>query len=361
MYISAETLDDLLIKVYRRLLRSKGDADINPTKGLATEINGALLQLRNPRARLSRTERKNTLFSCLGEFLWYLAGSNDLKFIQYYIPKYDEYSDDGETIFGAYGPRLFSLNGKIDQLKNVVETLKKNGESRRAVVQLFRGEDLAADLVERKNDLPCTCTLQFTLRKHQLHMLVMMRSNDAFKGLPHDVFAFTMLQEIIARTLEVEVGLYKHAVGSLHLYATDTQNARDYLEEGVQERLAMPAMPWEDPAPSIETLVYAEHAIRTGGQPKYHSVDPYWEDLIRLLSIFRYSKIPTTKYPTRKIRDIKSKMNSDFFDIYIQRRENRLKQSPVVEEPLLFDGAALDAQQPINTHAKSDIDEFRAH
>lgn len=348
MYISAETLDDLLIKVYRRLLRSKGTADINPTKGLATEINGTLLQIRNPRARLSRTERKNTLFSCLGEFLWYLAGSNSLSFIQYYIPKYDEFSNDGETIFGAYGPRLFELNGDIDQVQNVIATLRKNGASRRAVIQLFRGEDLAADLIDRRKDLPCTSTLQFTVRKHQLHMMVMMRSNDAFKGLPHDVFAFTMLQEIIARALGVEVGLYKHAVGSLHLYAEDTQNAQDYLEEGVQERLAMPSMPWGDPTESIKVLVKAEHTIRTGGRPKYDTLDPYWSDLIRLLLIYRHSKIPSTVSPARKIRDVKAKMNSDFFDIYIQKRENRLHQDSTLTEPFLFDAAALDAQQPLS-------------
>lgn len=356
MYISAETLDDLLIKVYRRLLRNKSDANINPTKGLATEINGTLLQIRNPRARLSRTERKNTLFSCLGELLWYLAGSNELKFIQYYIPTYHKYSNDGETIFGAYGPRLFALNGRIDQVKNVVETLKKNGDSRRAVIQIFQGEDLAENLVERKNDLPCTCTLQFTLRKRQLHLLVMMRSNDAFKGLPHDVFAFTMLQEIIARALAVEIGLYKHAVGSLHLYAEDTQNALDYLEEGVQERAAMPAMPWGDPMMSIDILVKAEQAIRTGQRIKFDALDPYWADLIRLLLIFRISKIPNTNSPSRKIRDIKGRMNSSFFDIYIQKRENRLTRTSKPTEPFLFDAAALDAQQPSGTPGNVNAD-----
>ncbi|WP_260436147.1 hypothetical protein [Burkholderia sp. Bp9143] len=53
MYLTAETIDDLLRKVYGRLLRKRGLGEINPTKGPATEINGALLLLKNPRARLS--------------------------------------------------------------------------------------------------------------------------------------------------------------------------------------------------------------------------------------------------------------------------------------------------------------------
>ena len=59
-----------------------------------------------------------------------------------------------------------------------------------------------------------------------------MRLNDALVGLPHDVFCFTMLQEIVARSLSVELGGYKHAVGSLHLYKTHVDAAHQFLEEG---------------------------------------------------------------------------------------------------------------------------------
>src|SRR5262245_62274093 len=100
MYISEVTLDDLLRSVLNRLIRSK--RKIKPTKGPATEVIGALLELKKPRARLSRTETKGTVFSCLGETLWYLSRNNDLDFIQYYIPDYRLFSDDGKTIYGGY-------------------------------------------------------------------------------------------------------------------------------------------------------------------------------------------------------------------------------------------------------------------
>lgn len=346
MYLSAETLDDLLLKVYRRLLRKRGASDITPTKGPATEINGVLLQITNPRARLSRTERKNTLFSCLGEFLWYLAGSDKLDFIQYYIQKYDKFSDDGETIYGAYGPRLFSLNGTIDQVRNVIETLRASSTSRRAVIQLFRGEDLADNLKSRREDLPCTCTLQFTVRKHQLHMMVMMRSNDAYLGLPHDVFAFTMLQELIARSLGVEVGTYKHAVGSLHLYTEHTKVTQDYLDEGVQERVPMPPMPLGDPWSSVKKLLEAEGTIRQGGQPPLAGLEPYWSDLVRLLKVFRYSQDTANREQRQKINEIKKQMDSSFYNAHIAKRQQRLPKPLPLKEPMLFDPEELDAQQP---------------
>jgi thymidylate synthase len=117
MYVVADTLDDLLIKVYQRLVRK--NTVISPSKGQTVEEFGNLLTLRNPLARLSRTETKGTVFSCLGEFLWYMSGSNSLEFIKYYIKDYGKYSDDGLTLFGAYGPRLFSKGG-VDQVAYVL-------------------------------------------------------------------------------------------------------------------------------------------------------------------------------------------------------------------------------------------------
>lgn len=345
MYLTAETLDDLLIKVYRQLLRKRGASDIKPTKGPATEISGVLLKIQNPRARLSRTERKNTLFSCLGEFLWYVGGTDELRFVEYYIPRYKDFSDDGKTVFGAYGPRLFSLNGEINQVQNVIDTLKENPHSRRAVIQLFRGEDLAANIKQRHEDLPCTCTMQFMVRGVALHMMVMMRSNDAFMGLPHDVFAFTMLQELIARSLGLEVGPYKHAVGSLHLYATDVKAANDYINEGMQERISMPVMPLGDQWASIKRLLIAERAIRRGRRPSFHKLDPYWADLTRLLQVYRYSRVNAKGPQRRQINSIRKQMAFDVYDTYIVKRERRALPIAVLSERLLFDETELDARQ----------------
>ena len=188
MFFSASTLDDLLRKVFARLL--KCNKEIYPSRsktlGPATELTGVLLQLTNPRARLSRTEKKGTVFSGLGELLWYFSKSNDLEFISYYIPDYIDESIDGKTVYGGYGPRLFRLrrSGKcIDQVQNVRRLLKEKPQSRRAVIQLFD----AADIAEPRIEIPCTCTLQFILRGGRLDLLVSMRSNDGFGRYKHFV------------------------------------------------------------------------------------------------------------------------------------------------------------------------------
>ena len=74
MHIEGQTLDDLLQAVFRRALKSK--VVTRSSKGAARELMGVMLKLTNPRARFSRTERRATLLSCLGETLWYFSGSD---------------------------------------------------------------------------------------------------------------------------------------------------------------------------------------------------------------------------------------------------------------------------------------------
>ena len=314
-YFQGQTLDDVMRQVFKSIL-SNGE-HITPSKGAAAELRGVLLEITDPRARLSRTETRGKPFSCLGELCWYLAESNDLAFISYYIRDYDQFAD-GNTIFGAYGPRLFNWNG-LDQVRNVTNLLKAKRDSRQAVIQLFD----AGDLVEKHNDVPCTCTLQFLLRNEELHMFACMRSNDSYLGMPHDIFSFTMLQEIVARSLSVELGTYKHAVGSLHIYDRDLKDAKQYLEEGWQSTTQpMPPMPDGDPWPAIKSLLEAESALRVVGSmvgTALAGLDPYWEDLIRLLCVLRCWKDGKAE----RIHSLRDEMYSDVYRPFIERRLNR--------------------------------------
>lgn len=313
--MSAATLDDLLRRVIEHLLSSKNR--IEPTKGPATELAGVLLQITNPRARLSRTEAKGTLFSCLGELLWYLAGTNSLAFISYYLPHYKKFSDDGRTVWGGYGPRLFNQRG-VNQVQNVIALLKRKQDSRQAVIQLFDAEDI----VKPRKDIPCTCTLQFMIRRRRLHLFVSMRSNDAFLGLPHDIFSFTMLQEIVARSLSIEVGRYKHFAASLHLYDEHRKGAQRFLDEGWQTVIPMETMPIEDPWPAIAQLLKAEKTLRAGRGVDIESLKlhRYWIDLVRLLNVFRNFKDKNSK---AMISD-KKKLSSDVFGPYIDQKRKSI-------------------------------------
>jgi thymidylate synthase len=313
--IEKSTVDDLMRAAITKILRT-GEA-MHPSRGSTRDIHGAVLTLTNPRARLSQSEGRGRLFSCLGELTWYLSKKNDVDSISYYIPAYAEYDENG-LVQGGYGPRLFAFD-EVDQVDYIIETLRKRPDSRRAVIQLFDHSDVTT----KHLDVPCTCSLQFLVRGGQLQLIVFMRSNDAWLGLPHDIFCFTMLQELIANAVGVPVGSYIHIAGSLHLYEKDIPKARLFLKEGWQSTThQMPEMPLGDQRAAADQMVAAEEAIRASSDlAKFNYGNlPYWSDLTKLLAIYTLIK----RKDVDAVRGLQSAMSSTSYDVFIDERANRI-------------------------------------
>jgi thymidylate synthase len=219
-------------------------------RGLPTvEVLGAQLLLRNPRRRmvdLPPVRVLNPAFA-VAEAVWIIAGSAS--------PWIFRFNDrlvgfaDGGILRGAYGPRLRRWGGRIDQLDQVRRLLVAEPSSRQAAVQLF---DPARDFAGHR-DVPCTVGYRFFLRGGRLHMHTTMRSQDLWLGFPYDVFAATVLQELLAGWLGAKVGDYHHQVDSLHLYSRDLGDARPVLGLDPSECPAMPhlAVEW----PSLDSLL----------------------------------------------------------------------------------------------------------
>lgn len=280
--VEADTLDDLMRQAVAQLLASGDRPDVSQTRGENVEALGARLQLNNPRARLSRTESRRKVPTAVAELAWYLSGSDSAAAIQPWIHKYSDEAEPDGRVHGAYGPRLFGadVNAQFDR---VVEMLRRAPGTRRAVIAIFDRHDNYGD---RKKDVPCTCTLQFLCRNNCLHMVTSMRSNDAVLGLPHDVFTFTMLQEVAARELDLELGVYIHQAASFHVYDANLATAESFLAEGWQGTTEMPGMPEGSQRTSLGELVTAEQQLRDG--VAFESLDmpgePYWADLVRVLA-----------------------------------------------------------------------------
>lgn len=153
--------------------------------------------------------RKANPFLALSESLWLLAGRNDVAALLPYNKRILEFSDDGETLYGAYGCRLWG------QIPKLVERLQKDPNDRRAVLSIWRHEDLLA----RTKDPPCNDMIMFKLRNGLLYMTVFCRSNDIHWGLyAVNLPEFSFLQEYIAAKLGVGLGTQTHISNSLHLY-----------------------------------------------------------------------------------------------------------------------------------------------
>ncbi|WP_151449177.1 thymidylate synthase [Lacisediminimonas profundi] len=320
--IEASTVDDLLNKALQHLF-AKGEPR-KATRGDFCEVIGPTFVLTNPRARLSRSESRSKVFSAIGELFWYLSKANELDYIDWFVPdKYQNESADKKTVRSGYGNRLFNWRG-IDQVQNVIDLLSRKPSSRQAVIQIIDADDVDSE----EDAIPCTCTLQFLLRDGQLHLLVSMRSNDTYLGFPHDIFAFTMLQELIARTLNVELGTYLHTVGSFHLYDKHIEGAGEYLREGFQNIVPMAPMPMGDPWNGIKEILEFEAGVRVDPFAEIPAMDPYWADICRLLAIYSLTKLRPAG-ALAACEQIAGAITNKAYGMFIDARVSKLRDSNV--------------------------------
>lgn len=198
------------------------------------EILNAVTVIEDPtRCILKSPIRKLPMRYMIGELLWYLSGNNSLEAIRLYTKAWDRMSDDGETVNSNYGTRIQNAICEyscevFDQLKMVEEMLRRNPDSRQAVIHIKQARDLVAYPTK---DVNCTVCLQFFIREGKLYMTTYMRSNDLWMGFPNDVFQFTAIQIYLAMRLGKELGTYTHIAGSLHLYQRDYEASLKNIEK----------------------------------------------------------------------------------------------------------------------------------
>jgi thymidylate synthase len=219
------------------------------------------------------------------------------------------------------------MRGQIDQFDSIERLLRKKPGSRRAVIQLFNAEDIATE----HREIPCTTTLQFHVREGRLHLSVTLRSNDAYWGLPHDVFCFTMIQEMMARRLAVELGEYYQYVGSMHVYDKYLPDMRAYLDEGFQQVHAMPPMPEGSPFDLIPRLLDVEARLRGGERVDASGKmsDPYWADIIRLLQVFwSRSQSTSVEEHVHRLDEIRAELASASYKPYVDGRKDLKIRTP---------------------------------
>lgn len=169
----------------------------------------------------------NPIFHLM-ESIWMLAGRDDLAFVAYFNSRMANFSDDGETLNGAYGFRWRKGFG-VDQLRVLVEHLKKFPDTRRAVLTMWApGSDLSQ--IETSKDVCCNTQCYFEIRGGRLNMTVLNRSNDLVWGCyGANAVHFSMLQEFIANALNIPLGVYRQFSNNLHLY-TELYDFKKHLD-----------------------------------------------------------------------------------------------------------------------------------
>jgi thymidylate synthase len=221
--LHCNTADDLWLAT-AGYFQSGGIARAQSSRGGATlEVLHAALSIENPRQRWigSREPAMSPAFA-LAEVIWIVTGRNDSAFLNFFNHRLPRFAGEGETYYGAYGFRLRNAFG-IDQLRQAASALRNSPDNRQVVLQMW---DCRLDLPDfsgkpRSADIPCNIVSMLKVRDGRLHWTQIMRSNDLFLGLPHNINQFTTIQEVLAGWIGVEVGQYYHVSDSLHLYERD--------------------------------------------------------------------------------------------------------------------------------------------
>lgn len=207
------------------------------TEGVVGESrNGPVVVANAPVTTVTEHPRERVLlhpgrdanpFFHLFEALWMLAGRDDVRFLTRYAKQLAAYSDDGETMHGAYGKRWvgwaqdkgFDRYMWGDQLAWAIETLKADHDSRRVVIQMWDpAQDIPAMQAGGK-DVPCNTAIYVLVREGRLEITVTCRSNDMLWGA-HGANAvhFSVLQEYLAAGVGVPVGRMFQVSNNYHAY-----------------------------------------------------------------------------------------------------------------------------------------------
>lgn len=199
--------------------------------------------------------------------IWMLSGRNDLASLERFIPTYRRYSDDGRTLFGAYGLRW---KGPQAQLYHLVNNIRENPNSRRHVLSTWRVDDLVNCHLK---DIPCNTQILFRKRPGTqiLDMTVISRSSDLLWGLCfEDSATFAALLYYVAAMSNLQAGWCSHLLNNLHIY---TEGDKGKLANDVYEsmNLGHEHSMWyafKDSWPSV----YESHILGAVAEPDCHSV-----------------------------------------------------------------------------------------
>ncbi len=185
------------------------------------------------------TTKRVHLKSIIYELLWFLAGDTNVRYLQEHgVRIWNEWADPDGNLGHIYGFQWRSwpdYNGReIDQISEVVRTLKENPDSRRIIVSAWNVADLPV-----MNLPPCHCLFQFYVSEGKLSCQLYQRSADCFLGVPFNIASYALLTMMLTQVCGLEPGDFVHTLGDAHIYLNHLEQVREQLG---REPRALPRM-----------------------------------------------------------------------------------------------------------------------
>lgn len=167
------------------------------------------------------TTKKVHFKSIVGELLWFLSGSTNAHELKqkYDVTIWDEWADPMGELGPIYGKQWRDWGG-IDQIKEVVQSIKTNPDSRRHIVSAWNVSEVRHMALP-----PCHCLFQFYVANGKLSCQLYQRSADLFLGVPFNIASYALLTHLVAHQCDLEVGEFIWTGGDCHLYDNHIEQA----------------------------------------------------------------------------------------------------------------------------------------
>ena len=204
------------------------------------------------------TTKKLHLKSIIHELLWFLKGDTNAKYLQDNgVRIWNEWADENGDLGHIYGYQWRSWpdynGGHIDQISEVIETIKNNPDSRRIIVSAWNVADLP-----NMNLPPCHAFFQFYVADGKLSLQLYQRSADTFLGVPFNIASYALLLMMVAQVTGLEAGDFVHTLGDAHIYNNHFEQIQEQLS---REPRKLPRMVINPDVKSIFDFKYEDFKL----------------------------------------------------------------------------------------------------
>lgn len=172
------------------------------------------------------TTKKVHLRSIIHELLWFLKGETNIAYLtENGVSIWDEWADENGELGPVYGKQWRSWEGAngvvVDQVKELIEQIKKNPDSRRLIISAWNVADLPKMAL-----MPCHTMFQFYVANGKLSCQLYQRSADVFLGVPFNIASYALLTMMIAQVCGLEYGEFVHTFGDVHIYSNHMEQVQ---------------------------------------------------------------------------------------------------------------------------------------
>jgi thymidylate synthase len=204
------------------------------------------------------TTKKLHVKSIIHELLWFIKGETNIKYLKENgVSIWDAWADENGELGPVYGHQWRSWPScdekKIDQLKEVINSIKNNPDSRRLIVNSWNVGEIPKMALP-----PCHCFFQFYVAENRLSCMLYQRSADVFLGVPFNIASYALLTMMVAQVCSLEPGEFIHTLGDTHIYTNHLEQVNLQL---TRETKQLPVMQLNKEISSIFDFKYEDFQL----------------------------------------------------------------------------------------------------